>query len=313
MRLSYVVPSAHWIPEYDLRFSENKKQNLTLKVSARVIQSTGEDWENAQVWLSTASPRLGGDAPQPYPIWLDGHEVKKAKTLVQAQEKRERSLNDAKAPSGASSSLVQIDDGGKAFVLKIKERVSVYADSRPYWFPIDTMKTQGKMSLVAVPKLSSHAYQVVQTQNPAPYPLLKGKTHIYRGGTYMGDVINDYRAPGERFELSLGLDDSVRVERIDLLDRKSKGFLSSKKKIEQAYRVRLENRSGDNKTIEIREQIPVSKIEDVVVTMNKKTSAGYELDKTRGLLTWRVPLKARAKDKRDLRFTIELPDSWSTQ
>ena len=84
--ISYVVFNASWSPSYDLRvFTKDKSMKVVaplimvdinhmhLKLSALYIQvhyyglikqSTGEDWENANISLSTAQPSVGGSAPQ---------------------------------------------------------------------------------------------------------------------------------------------------------------------------------------------------------------------------------------------------------
>jgi hypothetical protein len=79
-----------------------------------------------------------------------------------------------------------------------------------------------------------------------------------------------------------------------------------------AYRTVLHNHSRGDVTLEVREQIPVSKQADIRVVLDeKKTTAGYSLDARRGHLTWHATLKKGAEDKRDTAFTIELPKDWS--
>ncbi len=319
VRLSYVVPGATWTPEYDLRFTgpahrKTGEGKAIITVAGVVTQSTGEDWSDAEVWLSTARPNLGGEAPLPNPIWVNGHEEEKEKTLVQAQEHRAEDLKAGGKASGAARQ-VQLEDGGKSFVLKIPRRVTVHADGRPYWFPVDDVTTGARSALVVEPTLSLYAYQVASFSNPAPYPLMAGRVHVFRGATYVGDVDTEYRAPGEPMEISLGLDEEIAVERQDLLKQKREaGFFSGKQSIAHAYRTILHNRSTDDVTVEVREQIPVSKSEDITVKLDDdKTARGYSLDKLRGHLTWKVPLKRGASDKRDIAFTIALPRDWTLQ
>lgn len=171
VRLAYVVPAARWSPEYDLRFMAPAKQKVgdgqaVLTVASVISQSTGEDWNDVEVWLSTAKPKLGGEAPLPQAIHVRGAPEDKQKTLVQAQEVRAKDLKAGKA-SASSAAGAELEDGGKAFVLKLPARVTVRADGRPYWFPVDDLKTKARSSLVAVPALSPYAYQVASWSNPA--------------------------------------------------------------------------------------------------------------------------------------------------
>ena len=90
----------------------------------------------------------------------------------------------------------------------------------------------------------------------------------YRHGSYVGDSRLRHQGVGAPFEISLGIDEELKVERKTLDDKdKSAGFLSSTKHILRGYRTKLTNRAGGPETVELRENIPVSKIDDVKVEL----------------------------------------------
>ncbi len=317
VRLSYVVPGANWHPEYDLRFTGPAKAKTgagkaVLTVAGVVTQSSGEDWNDVEIWLSTAKPRLGGEAPLPNPIYVYGQEETKQKTLVQAQEDRAADLQTG-ASGGKAAASADLDDGGKAFVLKLPKRVTVKADGRPYWFPVDDTGANATSALVAFPALSPQVFQTVSLVNPAAYPLIEGTVHVFRGATFVGDEQLPYKAPGEAIELSLGLDEEVALERKDLLQQKREaGLFSGSQTLAQAWRTILHNRSDQDVVVEIREQIPVSKSADIKVELKSdETTAGYSLDKVRGHLKWQVAMKKGANEKRDVSFVIAVPKEWA--
>ena len=53
------------------------------------------------------------------------------------------------------------------------EPVSVAADGRPIWSPVDVVEAAATAKLVAAPKIDEHVYQVVALKNPAAYALLQ--------------------------------------------------------------------------------------------------------------------------------------------
>jgi uncharacterized protein (TIGR02231 family) len=317
--LAYIVPGATWQPEYDLRWASPGKVGegkATLTVAGVISQSTGEDWSDAQLWLSTSKPLLGGEAPLPNPIYVVGNADESKKTLVQAQEHRAEDLEAGKSSGEAANARsAELEDGGKAFVLKLPHRVTVRADGRPYWFPVDDVATKGKAALVALPALSPYVFQLASFKNPAPYPLMAGRVHVYRGATFVGDVDIEYRAPGEPMEVSLGLDEEIELDRKDLLQQnREPQFLSGNQSIVNSFRTILKNRSDSEVIVEIREQIPVSKMNDIKVTIDaEKTTPTYTLDAVRGHLKWQTVLKKGATAQRDIAFTIELPKDWALQ
>lgn len=319
VRLSYVVGGATWHPEYDLRFTGKGKARTgdgqaLLTVSAVIQQATGEDWQQARVLLSTARPRLGSEAPKPAQLWIDGGEASKQKVLVQGTERREQ-LKAGATGSTAQARGAELDDRGQSFVLTLPHRISVLADGRPYWFPVDVVNAKATAALVTVPKLSPYVYQVVKLNNPASYPLLPGVVHAYRHGTYVGDTATEYRAAGEPLELSLGIDEEFKVERIELLDRaRTSGLLIQNKNLEQGYRVQLTSKASERASIEVRERIPLSKVDEVKVELDRgKTTARYNLDAHRGFVTWNISVDPGKTGAVELHYAIRLPDSWQVQ
>jgi uncharacterized protein (TIGR02231 family) len=317
--LSYVVPGASWQPEYDLDFVPQGRAKAgpgtaRLTVGAVIRQTTGEDWTAALLSLSTARPKLGAEAPRPAPLIVDGYEEKRDKVLVQAQERREQ-IAGGGGPGSAGPSAAALDDKGNAFVLTLPHRVTVAADGRAVWAPVDVVEAPATAKLVTTPKLDEHVFSVVALKNPAAYPLLDGRVRSYRAGSYVGDSRLRYRGVGEPLEVSLGIDDEIKVERKVLDDRaRDSSFLSSTKQLVRATRVALTNRGNAAETIEVRENVPVSQVDDVKVDIVAgHTTAGYAFDARRGFVTWPVALKSGEAKSVDLGYAIRLPDSWQVQ
>jgi uncharacterized protein (TIGR02231 family) len=314
--LSYVVGGATWHPEYDLRFLPRGKAKVgrgtaELTVAAVVQQSTGEDWSQAKLVLSTAKPKLGAEAPYPAPLYVNGHKVSDAKVLVEATERRD----ELRGPAGLTDfgpASAALEDKGQSFALTLPRRVTVHADGRPYWLPVDVLKSPAVAKLVSVPKLKPFVYHLVELKNPAPYPLMRGRLHAYRGGSYIGDLMLKHKAPGEPMEISLGIDEELKVERTDLVNQARRaGTFSSTKHLERGYRITVTNRARTAQAVELRENIPVTKVDDVEVELlKKKTSKGFVLDKHRGFISWTVKLARAEKKQIDLYYTIHLPEEW---
>jgi uncharacterized protein (TIGR02231 family) len=314
--LSYVVPGAAWQPEYDLDFSPAGRAKVgpgtaRLTVGAVVRQSTGEDWTDARLLLSTARPKLGAEAPVPAPLVVDGYAHEQGKVLVQAQERREQ-LAAGGGGRAAGPTAAALDDKGNAFVLTLPHRATIPADGRPVWTPVDVVEAQAAAKLVVTPKLDEHVFQIVTLKNPAAYPLLDGRVRSYRAGSYVGDAHLPYRGVGEPLEVSLGVDDEIKVERQTLEEKdRASALLSSTKQIARAYRAVVTNRAAGPATVELRDNLPVSKIADVRVELQGAgTTSGYKLDAERGFVTWSVALAPAERKNVDLSYTIRLPDDW---
>ncbi len=60
--INYLTYNAHWTPYYDV-IVKNQKSPLLLTTKAKIVQTTGIDWKNVKLSLSTATPSQWGNAP----------------------------------------------------------------------------------------------------------------------------------------------------------------------------------------------------------------------------------------------------------
>lgn len=312
--LSYVVPDATWRPEYDLRFGADVGQGrVTLGIGAAVQQATGEDWKGATLVLSSARPWLGVEAPTPAPLRIGARKTKEGKVLVQARERRRTLDRDGLSQaSGGEPAGAALDDKGQSVTWTLPNRVDIRSDGRPYWVPIDRIRASGEARYVAVPKRSGHVYRLVRFDNPARYPLLAGRLHTWRGGSYVGTQDLEHTGPGAPIEASLGIDGSLRIERVVVDDRtREPGFLSSTRTLPRAFAFVIRSSARAAATVEIRENLPVSKVDDVKVRIDaKKTTAGYDFSPLTGLVTWQAKVPAGGEATVKLGYTIALPEDW---
>lgn len=68
--VSYTQNAAGWFPNYDLRVKDTDNP-VRLTYKALVFQSTGEDWKNVNLTLSTGTPTLDGNKPELQPWRLN--------------------------------------------------------------------------------------------------------------------------------------------------------------------------------------------------------------------------------------------------
>jgi TonB-dependent SusC/RagA subfamily outer membrane receptor len=60
--ISYLTPTAYWNPSYDLRV-DNINDPMKLLYKAKLVQTSGIDWKQVKLVLSTSVPSQGGNAP----------------------------------------------------------------------------------------------------------------------------------------------------------------------------------------------------------------------------------------------------------
>jgi len=85
LEISYTVMNTRWVPVYTMRAVPDSAE-IEFATTAVVIQKSGEDWENAKVLLSTASPALGTQPSELNPWLLDIY-VPRRMVALRAEEK----------------------------------------------------------------------------------------------------------------------------------------------------------------------------------------------------------------------------------
>src|SRR5205823_11960200 len=92
-----------WQPAYEARADESEGA-VDLSTYALVRQSTGENWTQAKVVLSTAVPRQDATPPelQPLQLWAEERSPER-KVLVRREEYHEHSESGGTTPQATPS------------------------------------------------------------------------------------------------------------------------------------------------------------------------------------------------------------------
>ena len=77
--ISYYITSAGWEPIYDFRVNEINKP-LSIDYNANIFQSTGEEWKDVKLKLSTNNPSLNNEKPDLETWYIDKRKIKKRKS-----------------------------------------------------------------------------------------------------------------------------------------------------------------------------------------------------------------------------------------
>lgn len=90
-KLSYLVRKASWKPEFDLRL-DDISQPLQLSRRAKIYQSSGEEWSNIKLTLSTGNPNESGTEPRLSTWYLGGYSSYSARNNSNMQSPGNRNL-----------------------------------------------------------------------------------------------------------------------------------------------------------------------------------------------------------------------------
>jgi uncharacterized protein (TIGR02231 family) len=334
LELSYVVDRAHWTPLYDLRVHSTSK-TIQLDYLAEIVQTTGEDWTNVNLILSTAKPGLGTLPPKLNPWYVDVHTVAPMMVRRRSIAAKSDAMMElaAAAPMAARASFdrleesedtaIPIEYAAETVVAEVSQQGSVVtfqlggggnipSDGNPHKVTIFNDNFGCEFEYIAMPRLVSFAYLQTKAKNrPDGATLLPGKATVFRDDVFVGMSNLENIAPGQEFKLNLGVDEGIKIDR-ELSERQvDKTFLAGNRRITYAYRLSVTNLLNAVTHIQINDQIPHSRNEQIKVKLIK--IAPQIQPGELGRLAWELDLPPNQKTEIYYQFSIEHPENIQVQ
>jgi uncharacterized protein (TIGR02231 family) len=323
VEFSYHVPGASWRPLYDLALEDGR---LAVSYLAEVTQQTAEDWPAVELVLSTTRRGRHQTLPELDP-WYIGRAQRvpaaaRARAFPPGAPVPMAAAPMAAAPmaAGASSAVPaqmpgavvltadvgEPTDLGSGQVYRVQRPLAVPADGGPHKTTVASFTLDAALDHLAVPVMAPEAYLRATVTNTSPLLLLPGPARVFHGTRFVGETALETVAAGEEFELQLGVDDQVRVERQLRRRSTSKAVIGGTRTIDVAYEITVENHRADRTTMSVHDHIPVSTDGDIKVRL-RETSPNPAGHDDLGELTWELSLEGGQAAAIRYRFTVEHP------
>jgi uncharacterized protein (TIGR02231 family) len=304
LRVTYAVRHARWAPLYDVRLDTgagDRKPALELVRRAEITQSTGEDWSNVALAVSTVRTARGGKAPE-----LNSLIVQYPQPLRPAAPAGEYSMQSPtargvmakvaeSAPQRADEQQATVDVGGFQVMFKIPGRVSVGASEGAKSLRVSTTTIAPDLAVRSVPVIDPTAYLEASFKQAEDAPLLPGRTAVYRDGVFVGRGQMTAASKDETVRLGFGADDKVKVERsVVKRNEGSAGLiLTTSKTDERSFKTVIRNGHDFPIRVAIEDQLPVSENENIQVEMLPSTTppTATNLRDKRGVPEWAFEAK----------------------
>lgn len=329
---TYMIPGATWEPAHEVR-ADGGAAAVTLSSFALVRQTTGEDWQEAEITLSTQRSDQTLRIPEIEALhlgsgrslsrWVAGSQESfgaatenyaRSNQAYFAAKNSDRAFQQAYAQNQS----LQLDNARRVAALfsSLEQRgttahfsvvgpQTVASDGSRARLPIGSARLDASQRILAAPELSLNAIRTLDLSNPGDLPLLPGRVSLYVDAAFLGFTETEFIAPGEAFELFLGVADHIKLSRA--LDRRNSALSrrGTRTKLSVAFVIRVENLADRDETIELRDRVPVSETDQIRVTDVRVAPEGQPNDA--GLLAWRVALAPHEAREFRIGYTVEYP------
>jgi uncharacterized protein (TIGR02231 family) len=317
VELTYLVRNAGWQPVYAVR-AMPAAGTASVDYEALITQSTGENWNEVKLTLSTAQPTKAATPPPVQPwsvdVWVPPPVAAKVEGAYGGA--MPRAMRSAAAPGEPVLAYAVADaSAADARAAELAERFSADASVggdgpamnfsivRPVSAPSDAaMRTRARIATVEGPAKFVYQTQPLVTEgaflrgsivNGSAYQMLPGRATIFVGADYIGSADFAGAAPKQSFDVFFGTDPSVTVKR-ELLgrDQAQSGLFGGGLDTTWNYRGSVINGTGRTIAIEWIDRMPTSRSDKIQVSLPQpsaplSTNAGYVAsDRPRGILRW---------------------------
>ena len=319
--VSYLVSTAGWSPSYDLR-AKSVNNPIEIAYKANVYQTTGEDWENVLLTLSTSNPTLSGTKPnlstwflryyEPYTYSWSSDENQKDKKMARKEEAPSSAMDSEVSlkevvitDANAASAYTSVTESTTSIEFEISKPYDIPCNGQTYTVEMTKSSLPATYEYYAVPKIDKDAFLLARVTGWESLNMLSGNVYLYFEGTYVGQSYFDARSTTDTLDLSLGRDKNIVIKREKLKDFSSKSLVGLNQKESRGYEISVRNKKTQPVTIVIDDQIPVSTDKDIVVEKIDISNAKY--DEPSGMLTWKNEIKPAETKKMKLVYSVKYP------
>lgn len=309
--ISYQLPDAGWSPVYDADLvTQTSKLHVTQ--AAYIHQNSGENWDQVSLTLSTLRPSDASEPPPLYSWWIDYRQPRPvARTLMKSVERNEDMAAEvmmAAAPQADTQAVVI--DSSYQVSYQISEPVSLASTNEQQRVVIDQQIWPVEMSLKTVPRLDPHAYLFAQIENPSTTPLLAGEWRWLRDGVNVGVSNQPVLTPKAKLDFGFGVDDRVGIDWKTVKDeRHEAGVINKQQTLERQYQLKVTNGHSYPMLIAVLDNWPVSKQQDIKVSVLEGTKQPTEQnDQDRsGIQRWMLTVPAGKAVTLDNGYQVQYP------
>jgi uncharacterized protein (TIGR02231 family) len=313
--LTYISTEAGWSSQYEARADFNTSK-VDFNYFASIWQSTGEDWIDANIEISTANPFIYGNIPELSAWYIDAYTphqymLKSSSALEQLSAPRPM-MEQATVREDNIYKRTAIKEENTSFSFILPRKVDVVSDGQPHRVSIAKSIADCKYIWFTIPKLIQNAFLKASMKNPFSFPLLSGSISVFFDQKLVGTTsVNETILTEGEIELSLGVDEGIKIER--KLQKKYTdyaGLLKKETTVYFEYVIEITNGKSKEITMDLNDQFPLSRNEKIKIEISAPNGGDATVDEE-GKITWKITLASGAKKSIPLKFSVSYPKDMS--
>jgi uncharacterized protein (TIGR02231 family) len=342
LAITYLVSGAAWTPLYDARL-DPAGGRVTLEAFGQITQTTGEDWNDVAVTLTTSRPASGIDLPHLASIRLidatrekpQGGFVRIADGTAISQEfidalpilgrnsqdvlvlapgvadgdgnAKLHGARDTEVAAPATIAAMDVLRSEIVVAFAIPGRLDIPSDGQQHQHLVAARDVEAKVEYQCVPALSPDVFTVARLRLPDDLPLLEGRMAHFVDGDLVGRSRVVSHGGGEDLTLSFGPEPRLKAERRDTILKTGRRGHDDER--DRKVVTTLRNFLGRSVVVHLSDRVPVSGDDRIEVSVARdETTAALPANPAEpGILKWDLDVPAAGQAEVALRYRIRAP------
>ncbi|WP_439155497.1 DUF4139 domain-containing protein [Yoonia sp.] len=307
---------ATWSPIYDMRLTTGENAALTLERSVVVSQSTGQDWRDVKLVLSTARP---GEQTAPSEVYsyprriVPEDELERPRPLADSSGALRSNVAPAPTQLAEAAPFKAIADfSGANVTYSYPGTVTIRNGVEDLRLPLDTLEFDARVWAEAAPSRDNIAYRVAAFTNTTAEVLLPGQALLYADGTMIGFDQLPLLAAGADVQIGFGPLDGIRLTRaIPGRSEGETGVFSRANEFRETVLIGVDNLTGQDWDVLLRDAVPYTEQDDLELTVTATPPVTrMDPDGRRGILEWDLSVPTQTRQEVRLDYTLKWPDGY---
>lgn len=323
--IAYVSVLAHWRPVYDV-VTDDSKSALKFYYKANIEQTSGINWDDVHLTLSTGDPNKGMNAPVLAPWQLSfshpefgsgfkrrrgeesgtGEDVFTTDTYMNGQYQGSTGHNQFRAARASTmNDYVAVDNAGVNTSFDVNIPYTIPCDGKDHLVTARQYDVNASYEYFVAPGADEDVFLMARVTNWQELSLLSGKTNIFYEGTYVGQGYIDAQETKDTLNISMGRDKKIIVRKERDKSMRSRKFIGSNIKEEYGYSVTIRNTRKEPVNVVVMDQAPLTTDKDI--SIESVETGGAQFTEETGMMKWPLTLNPNETKTIKFGFTIKYP------
>ena len=203
-----------------------------------------------------------------------------------------------------SRNLIEETEKPVSMEFTLNENITLNSDGKEKTLDLKELEIPVDYLYKSTPKIDPAAFLTAQIVDWEQFNFIEGDANLYFEGTFLGKSSLDL-SNKDTLNLSLGRDESVKIERKQVKKFSKKQVLGQNIQSQFVYEISLRNTKNQDIKIQVNDQFPITANKDVEIS--EKEAPEGNVDKDSGLVSWKLDLKKSSEKALKLSYSVKYP------